>query len=67
MRRGFEHLEDVESTVVVNVGDDDTFYGWHVSPDLDTVLYTLAGVEQASRATASNTSCVLVSTPVPML
>lgn len=45
LARGFEHLEDVESTVVVNVGDDDTFYGWSVSPDLDTVLYTLAGVE----------------------
>ena len=27
------------------MGDDDTFYGWSVSPDLDTVLYTLAGVE----------------------
>lgn len=45
LARGFEHLEDVEPTVVVNVGDDDTFYGWHVSPDLDTVLYTLAGQE----------------------
>ncbi|WP_420613611.1 2-phospho-L-lactate transferase CofD family protein [Candidatus Spongiisocius sp.] len=45
LARGFEHLEDVESTVVVNVGDDDTFYGWSVSPDVDTVLYTLAGQE----------------------
>ena len=45
LARGFEHLEDVESTVVVNVGDDDTFYGWSVSPDVDTVLYTLAGLE----------------------
>lgn len=32
-------------TVVVNVGDDEVIYGLHVSPDLDTVLYTLAGVE----------------------
>jgi LPPG:FO 2-phospho-L-lactate transferase len=31
-------------TVVVNTGDDDTFYGLHVSPDIDTVTYTLAGV-----------------------
>ena len=45
LARGFEHLEGVESTVVVNVGDDDTFYGWSVSPDVDTVLYTLAGQE----------------------
>lgn len=45
LARGFEHLEEVRSTVVVNVGDDETIYGLHVSPDLDTVLYTLAGVE----------------------
>ena len=30
--------------IVVNTGDDETFYGLHVSPDLDTVVYTLAGV-----------------------
>ena len=32
-------------TVVVNVGDDELIYGLAVSPDLDTVLYTLAGIE----------------------
>ncbi|MBI4492394.1 MAG: 2-phospho-L-lactate transferase [Chloroflexi bacterium] len=31
-------------TVVVNTGDDETFHGLHVSPDLDTVTYTLAGL-----------------------
>jgi LPPG:FO 2-phospho-L-lactate transferase len=31
-------------TVVVNTGDDEEFYGLQVSPDLDTVMYTLAGV-----------------------
>ncbi len=30
-------------TVVVNTGDDEHFYGLHVSPDIDTVIYTLAG------------------------
>ena len=30
--------------IVVNTGDDDVFHGLHVSPDLDTVMYTLAGV-----------------------
>ena len=30
-------------TVVVNTGDDENFYGLHVSPDVDTVTYTLAG------------------------
>ena len=32
-------------TVVVNVADDDVIYGVHVSPDIDTVTYTLAGIE----------------------
>ena len=32
-------------TVVTNVGDDDEIHGVHVSADLDTVLYTLAGVQ----------------------
>ena len=30
--------------VVVNTGDDESFYGLRVSPDIDTVIYTLAGV-----------------------
>jgi LPPG:FO 2-phospho-L-lactate transferase len=32
-------------TVVVNVGDDSERYGVHVAADLDTVAYTLAGVQ----------------------
>jgi LPPG:FO 2-phospho-L-lactate transferase len=39
--------EDLE--IVVNVGDDERFYGLHVCPDLDTVLYTLAGVVDRSQ------------------
>lgn len=31
-----------EVTAVVNVGDDTELYGLHISPDLDTVTYTLA-------------------------
>jgi LPPG:FO 2-phospho-L-lactate transferase len=31
-------------TVIVNTGDDENFYGLHVSPDVDTVTYTLAGL-----------------------
>ncbi len=30
-------------TAIVNTGDDDVFHGLHVSPDLDSVTYTLAG------------------------
>ena len=37
-------LEPHDLSIVVNTGDDETFYGLHVSPDLDTVMYTLAGL-----------------------
>lgn len=30
-------------TVIVNTGDDEEFFGLSVSPDLDTITYTLAG------------------------
>ncbi|MEN8113685.1 MAG: 2-phospho-L-lactate transferase [Actinomycetota bacterium] len=32
-------------SVIGNVGDDERLYGSHISPDLDTVVYTLAGIE----------------------
>ena len=31
-------------SIGVNTGDDECFHGLHVSPDLDTVMYTLAGL-----------------------
>ena len=37
-------LDPGELTVVVNTGDDLDLFGLHVAPDLDTVLYTLAGL-----------------------
>ncbi len=30
-------------TVISNTGDDEEFFGLHVSPDIDIVIYTLAG------------------------
>jgi LPPG:FO 2-phospho-L-lactate transferase len=30
--------------VIVNIGDDFEHYGLHIAPDLDTVMYTLAGI-----------------------
>lgn len=42
--RGLHSLLDpARLTIVVNTGDDETFFGLHVSPDVDTVTYTLAG------------------------
>lgn len=36
-------------TVIVNTGDDEEFFGLSVSPDLDTVTYTLAGAVNAEK------------------
>ncbi len=44
--RGFAAILDPgDLAVIVNVGDDERIHGVHVSADLDTVLYTLAGAE----------------------
>ena len=37
-------LRPDELTVVVNTGDDFEHLGLHISPDLDTVTYALAGL-----------------------
>jgi LPPG:FO 2-phospho-L-lactate transferase len=45
MAHGFELLGDrVELSVIVNTGDDLELHGLAVSPDLDTVMYTLSGL-----------------------
>lgn len=40
---GLDRVPEIDLTVVVNVGDDEVFHGLHVSADLDTVIYTMAG------------------------
>lgn len=40
----YQALEPHRLTVVVNTGDDFEHLGLHVCPDLDTVMYTLAGM-----------------------
>ncbi|HSC75068.1 MAG TPA: 2-phospho-L-lactate transferase [Pseudomonadales bacterium] len=37
-------LSPAQLTIVVNTGDDFEHLGLHISPDLDTVMYTLAGI-----------------------
>jgi LPPG:FO 2-phospho-L-lactate transferase len=45
MADGFALLkEDARLSVVINTGDDLELHGLHVSPDLDTVMYTLSGL-----------------------
>ena len=48
--RGLCRLVDPRDlTVVVNTGDDTELWGLHISPDLDTVCYTVADVIDAAR------------------
>lgn len=42
-------LDPRRLTVVVNTADDESFFGLHVSPDLDTVTYSLAGAVDGQR------------------
>lgn len=41
---GLQHLLGNDLVVAVNTADDFEHLGLHISPDLDTVMYTLAGV-----------------------
>ena len=48
--RGLVEVVDAqEVTAIVNTGDDVVLHGLHVSPDLDTVTYTLAGAVSQER------------------
>lgn len=48
--RGLVGVTDPSGLVViVNTADDDVFHGLHVSPDLDSVVYTLAGAAEPTR------------------
>jgi LPPG:FO 2-phospho-L-lactate transferase len=48
--RGLIGVVDPEDvTVIVNTGDDVTLHGLHVSPDIDSVMYWLAGVADRER------------------
>lgn len=50
LAHGLAHVLSAESlTLVVNTGDDFTHWGLFVSPDLDTVMYTLAGLSDVER------------------
>lgn len=46
---GAELSTQTHLTVVVNTADDLELHGLHISPDLDTVMYTLAGVADGQR------------------
>jgi len=37
-------VDPAELTIICNTGDDCVFHGLHISPDIDTIIYTLAGL-----------------------
>jgi len=45
MAVGLARLSAIDLTVVVNVGDDEEIHGLHISPDIDTVIYTLSDAQ----------------------
>ena len=50
LAHGFALLgAEVELSVIANVGDDAEIHGLHVSPDVDALLYTLAGLIDTER------------------
>jgi LPPG:FO 2-phospho-L-lactate transferase len=38
-----------QTTIIANTGDDIELFGLHISPDIDTVMYTLAGFVSAEK------------------
>ena len=45
LAKGFYNLSDIDLTIIVNTGDDETIHGVRLSPDIDSVIYALAGIE----------------------
>ena len=43
LAEGLAEIPEISLTVIGNVGDDEEFHGLWVSPDIDTMLYTLSG------------------------
>jgi LPPG:FO 2-phospho-L-lactate transferase len=40
-------IDPAQLTIICNTGDDAVFHGLYVSPDIDTIIYTLAGLIDA--------------------
>ena len=43
LAEGLAEIQEVTLTVIGNVADDEEFHGLWVSPDIDTMIYTLSG------------------------
>jgi LPPG:FO 2-phospho-L-lactate transferase len=47
---GLSHeVDSAELTIICNTGDDFVLHGLNISPDLDTIMYTLAGMSDSAK------------------
>ena len=44
LAEGLHSLKDIKLTIIGNIADDEEFHGLRVSPDIDTLTYTLSGM-----------------------
>ena len=49
LAHGFARLRGKQFAVIVNTGDDSEVMGFSISPDIDIMLYTLAGIADPAR------------------
>ncbi|HUC99433.1 MAG TPA: 2-phospho-L-lactate transferase, partial [Candidatus Polarisedimenticolaceae bacterium] len=42
-------IDPADLTIICNTADDAIFHGLHVSPDIDTIVYTLAGLQDEQK------------------
>ena len=42
-------IDPAELAIICNTGDDAVFHGLYVSPDIDTIIYTLAGLSDSEK------------------
>ena len=45
LAKGFYGVDDIELSIVINTGDDENIHGIKLSPDIDSVMYSLACIE----------------------
>ena len=43
--KGLYQIKNIDFNIIVNTGDDEVINGVFLSPDIDTVIYNLAGIE----------------------
>jgi len=49
LAEGLAAINEIELSIIGNIGDDDTFHGLKVSPDIDTLCYSLSSMINRSQ------------------